>query len=261
MDKYELEYRNGKYYMKPFDDKKYQSYSQNYNQQVDLNNYTEVIFPLIPPDFNMDWGGLDVPPTISFYINKAFTPSQVSRLKRSISGMRYILSAHFSQKRAAEMFGGGNHGSQLAECVRPYATKNFYPIWYKGSRFTNNVQATNFALDRIGQMIRDNGYKNVPPAFIDPINLRDLKVYYSSTVSMSSGVSLSFFADPAELDNSNVTDLARAGALLHTWLHRAGYTGPNGTTFLTTEIAMCVMRGNNGKTTTLPDSTFISLLT
>lgn len=267
---YVLKYKNGKCYLKPLTSKKSKckkhkktclkkskcpKYQKKYLKKY-LKNYTELVISLAPYKF----GALDMPPTISFYINKSFTPSQVSRLKRSLSGMMYILSNYFMEKHSGAIISKRSDGSRLTQCIKPYATKNFYPVWYKGPRFTNNVQAANFALDRIVQMISDNGYKNAPPAFIDPINLPYPKVVYSPTVPKSSCVSLSFSANLLAVDSSSLSDLVFTGALLHTWLHRAGYGGPNRTNFLTTEIALCVMKGFSGRTTR-PDSEFTSLLT
>ncbi|MET1123082.1 hypothetical protein ABWU59_29625 [Priestia megaterium] len=156
---------------------------------------------------------------------------------------------HFNEKWA----GGTNTGtSQLALCTNPYATKNFKPVWSKSS-VSNAIAATNLAMNQLTQLIRDNGFRKSPPAIIDT---RSSTTIYAPTASTKRRVPLSLQINPKQLDSSAFTDLNVTGSILHSWLHRAGWTDPKTTSYFISECPMCVMRNLKPKDPDVLDSSF-----
>ncbi|MED3977155.1 hypothetical protein P4639_27765 [Priestia megaterium] len=161
--------------------------------------------------------------------------------------MLAVWGRHFSEKWA----GGTNAGtSELALCTNLYATKNFKPVWSKSS-VPNAIAATNLAMNQLTQLIRDNGFKKSPPATIDP---RSSTTIYAPTASSKHRVPLSLQINPKQLDSSAFTDLKVTGSMLHTWLHRAGWTDPKTTSYFISECPMCVMRNLKPKNPDVRDS-------
>ncbi|MFS0906681.1 hypothetical protein AB3N02_27050 [Priestia aryabhattai] len=153
--------------------------------------------------------------------------------------------------------GGKNNGiSQLAECSNFYAARNFQPIWYQGPPISNGLKATNLAMNQFTRMIRDNGFRRVPKAKIDyripfPITSSTIR---GETAFRQTGVPLSFIINPTQLDRVEVNNVVLAGSMFHAWLHRAGFQDPKTTSYFISEAPMCVMRGNQRKTPSLPDT-------
>ncbi|MCF6796737.1 hypothetical protein L1M59_11450 [Bacillus sp. ET1] len=156
---------------------------------------------------------------------------------------------HFNEK----WDGGTNAGtSQLALCTNPYATKKLKPVWAKSS-VSNGIVATNLAMNQFTQLIRDNGFKKSPPATIDP---RSSTTVYAPTAPTKRRVPLSLQINPKQLDNPALTSLKLTGSVLHSWLHRAGWTDPKITSYFISECPMCVMRGLKPKNSRVRDSDF-----
>ncbi|WP_179865100.1 hypothetical protein [Priestia megaterium] len=182
-----------------------------------------------------------------FYLHKSFTDKQKQRIKDAIGDVLSRWYDHFNEKWA----GGTNTGtSKLALCTNLYATKNFRPVWSKSS-VPNAIAATNLAMNQLTQLFRDNGFKKSPPATIDP---QSLTTIYAPTASTKRRVPLSLRINPKQLDSSAFTDLKLTGSMLHSWLHRAGWTDPKITSYFISECPMCVMRNLKPKNPDVRDS-------
>ncbi|MGF9893483.1 hypothetical protein ABEX78_33210, partial [Priestia megaterium] len=205
-------------------------------------DYTKVTITVPQPP-----GVKNLPATMYFYIHKSFTDKQKQRINGAISAVLDRWYDHFNEKWA----GGTNSGtSQLALCTNLYATKKLKPVWAKSS-VSNAIAATNLAMNQITQLIRDNGFKKSPPAIIDP---RSLTTIYAPTASTKRRIPLSLQINPKQLDNPEFTNIKVTGSILHSWLHRAGWTDPKITSYFISECPMCVMRDLNTKSPQLRDS-------
>ena len=195
-----------------------------------------------------------LPPFIYFDISVLFTPEQEQAIRDAISLVLFNWSFHLTQK----WNGGLNNGlSQLAACSNTYATKNLKPLWYQGIAITNGRKALEIAMDQFTQMIKDNGLGKSPKGridwtyipFYDPIVL-------TTTSTTQTRVPLNFVINAAQLDNPSFGIGYNTGSMMHAWLHRAGFTDPNATSYFITECPMCVMRGYQPKQPGVPDSLY-----
>ncbi|MFF2291293.1 hypothetical protein [Peribacillus butanolivorans] len=200
-------------------------------------------------------GITNLPPFVYFDVDNRFTTAQRQRIKDAISGVLLVWFDHQDQK----WNGGTNDGvSQLAACADTYATNNLQPVWYQGPPITNGQAATNVAMDQFTQLIRDNGFRISPPAKIDyciptPIDSSTIR---GETAFTQTGVPLSFVINPIQLDRIDINGLVLTGSMFHAWLHRADYTDPKTTSYFISEAPMCLMRGNQPKVPSVPDSSF-----
>ncbi|WP_142311127.1 hypothetical protein [Priestia megaterium] len=184
-----------------------------------------------------------------FYLHKSFTDKQTQRIKEAIRAVLNQWARHSNEKWA----GGTNVGiSELALCTNRYATKNFKPVWAKSS-VSNAIAVTNLAMNQLTQLIRDNGFKKSPPATIDP---QSLTTIYAPTASTKRRVPLSLRINPKQLDSAALGDLDLTGSVLHSWLHRAGWTDPKITSYFISECPMCVMRNLKPKNPNVRDSSY-----
>ncbi|MED3977332.1 hypothetical protein P4639_28790, partial [Priestia megaterium] len=209
-----------------------------------LKDYTKVTIAVPQPQ-----GVKNLPASMYFYIHKSFTAKQQQRIRTAISAVLLRWFVHCNEKWA----GGTNTGtSQLVLCTNPYATKKLKPVWSKSS-VSNGIAATNLAMNQFTQLIRDNGFKKSPPATIDP---RNSTTIYAPTAPTKRRIPLSLQINPKQLDNTDLTNLKLSGSMLHSWLHRAGWTDPKTTSYFISECAMCVMRGLQPKNPNVRDSSF-----
>lgn len=209
-----------------------------------LKDYKKVAISVPQPK-----GAKNLPPYMYFYIHKSFTAKQQERIKLAIRAVLNQWARHLIEK----WDGGTNAGtSELALCTNRYATKNFKPVWSKSS-VPNAIAATNLAMNQLTQLIRDNGFKKAPPATIDP---RNSTTIYAPTASTKRRIPLSLQINPKQLDSSALTDLNLTGSVLHSWLHRAGWTDPKTTSYFISECPMCVMRALTIKNPNVRDSSY-----
>ncbi|MED4693800.1 hypothetical protein [Peribacillus frigoritolerans] len=202
-------------------------------------------------------GITNLPAFIYFDVDNRFTAAQRQRIREAIEGVLLNWFNHYNQK----WNGGTNDGvSELAACTNTYAINNLQPVWYQGQPILNGQVATNVAMDQFTQLIRDNGFRISPPAKIDyfiptPITSSTIR---GETAFRKTGVPLSFVINPTQLDRVDVSSLVLTGSMFHAWLHRAGYSHPEGeyTSYFIGEAPMCVMRGFQPKVPAQPDSTF-----
>jgi len=207
-----------------------------------LKDYIKVTLEVPQPQ-----GVKNVPAHMYFYIHKSFTDKQQGRIKTAISALLSHWYHHFNEKWA----GGTNSGtSKLALCTNPYATKKLKPVWSKSS-VPNGIAATNLAMNQFTQLIRDNGFRKSPPATIDP---RSSTTVHAPAAPTKRRIPLSLQINPKQLDSSAFTDLKITGSMLHTWLHRAGWTDPKTTSYFISECPMCVMRNLKPKNPDVLDS-------
>ncbi|MFS0906679.1 hypothetical protein AB3N02_27035 [Priestia aryabhattai] len=209
-----------------------------------LKDYKKIAIAVPQPE-----GVTNLPTHVYFYLHKSFTDKQQQRIRTAISAVLFHWYHHFNEKWA----GGTNSGtSELALCTNRYATKNFKPVWSKSS-VPNAIAATKLAMNQFTQLIRDNGFRKSPPAKIDP---RSLTTIYAPTASTKRRVPLSLQINPKQLNNSEFTNLKVTGSVLHSWLHRAGWTDPKITSYFISECPMCVMRDLKPKSPQVRDSSY-----
>ncbi|MBX9985525.1 MULTISPECIES: hypothetical protein [Priestia] len=191
----------------------------------------------------------DLPKYIYFQIDNSFTDKQEQRIKTAISAVLSLWYNHHKQK----WNGGKNTGiSDLAACIKPYATKNFDPIWAK-SPLPNAIAAINLAMNQFTQLIRDNGFRKSPPAIIDT---RSSTTIYALVGKTKRRIPLSFQINPKQLDNSELANLKLTGSMFHAWLHHAGWRDPKTTSYFISECPMCVARNFKPKRPDVRDSSF-----
>ncbi|MET1123081.1 hypothetical protein ABWU59_29620 [Priestia megaterium] len=209
-----------------------------------LKHYHTIKIPVPKPA-----GISGLPKYIYFQIDNSFTGKQEQRIKGAIRAVLLQWYDHFNEKWA----GGTNAGtSKLALCIKPYATKNFKPLWYKSS-IPNAIAATNLVMNQFTQLIRDNGFRKSPPAIIDT---RSSTTIYAPIGKTKRRIPLSFQINPKQLNNTQLSDLKLTGSMFHAWLHRAGYADPKTTSYFISECPMCVMRNLKPKSDKVPDSSY-----
>ncbi|MFP7486386.1 hypothetical protein SFC65_19670 [Priestia filamentosa] len=221
---------------------------------------TNFIIPLYPTTFReiaipvpQPPGVTGLPPFIYFDIDNRFNAVQEQDIKDAISLVLFNWSHHLTQK----WNGGLNNGvSDLAACTNTYATQNFRPTWYVGTPITNGRRAVEVAMEQFTEIIKDNGFRRSPRARIFATPPAGDAIVLGLTAFYQNRVPLSFMVNPAQLDDSDLGIGFITGSMFHSWLHRAGFTDPNTTSYFATECAMCVMRGYLPKIPGVPDSAF-----
>ncbi|MFP7487888.1 hypothetical protein SFC65_27450 [Priestia filamentosa] len=219
---------------------------------------TNFIIPLYPTTFReiaipvpQPPGVADLPPFIYFDIDNRFNAIQEQEIKDAIALVLFNWSHHLTQK----WNGGLNNGaSDLAACTNTYATQNFRPTWYVGPPITNGRRAVEVAMDQFTKMIKDNGFHRSPRARIFATPPGGNAIVLGLTAFYQNRVPLSFMVNSLLLEEKTIG--FDAGSMMHAWLHRAGFTDPNQTSYFATECAMCVMRGYQPKSVGVPDELF-----
>ncbi|WDW11564.1 hypothetical protein [Priestia aryabhattai] len=209
-----------------------------------LRSYHIIQIPVPKPA-----GISSLPKYIYFRISNSFTDKQEQRIKDAIGAVLLQWYKHSNEKWA----GGTNTGtSELALCIKPYATKNLKSKWNK-SPLPNAIAATNLVMNQFTQLIRDNGFGKSPPAIIDP---QSSTTIYAPVGKTKRRIPLSFQINPKQLDNSELTNLKLTGSMFHAWLHRAGWRDPKTTSYFISECPMCVARNLKPKKPGVRDSSF-----
>uniref|UniRef100_UPI001F1EEA84 hypothetical protein n=1 Tax=Priestia megaterium TaxID=1404 RepID=UPI001F1EEA84 len=218
-----------------------------------IAGYTEMAIPVPTPP-----GVTGLPANIFFDVSNLFTAAQKQKIRDSISGVLFNWGLHMTQK----WNGGLNNGlSQMASCSNTYATRNLRPIWYQGATITNGRKAAEVAMDQFTQLIKDNGLRRSPRARIDWTYIPNIGSFIITTTRTSTAITqtrvpLSVIVNAYQVDQPNTSVGVLIGSMLHSWLHRAGFTDPKTTSYFISECPMCVMRGYGPKLPAVPDPLF-----
>ncbi|MBX9985536.1 hypothetical protein H7S36_09425 [Priestia aryabhattai] len=210
------------------------------------SNYTELAIQVPIPA-----GISNLPPFVYFDIDNRFTSAQRQRIKDAISGTMLAWAIHMDQRLNPD-----SSALTLTECSNFYATRNLQPVWYQGPPISNGLEATNLAMDQFTQLIQDNGFRRTSPAKINyhipsPITSSTIR---GETASRQTRVPLSFVINPKQLDRVDLSSGTLTGLMFHAWLHRAGWKHPKNTSYFIFECPYCVMRGNQAKSSAIPDA-------
>ncbi|RUT43289.1 hypothetical protein EJP82_20850 [Paenibacillus anaericanus] len=194
-----------------------------------------------------------LPDRITFYVDNRFTTKQVNRIRQMIGVVLNNWRNHFDE------LNNGAHRSRYQNCVNKYARFNLAPVWFD-EKLSNGSAAAGVQMDGFTTMIAVNGFDRAAKAYI---------MYQKSGSSTIKGMnasnpekaSLSVTINATALDNTSVSTIFLGGSLQHAWLHREGYRHPIGKyiSYFAGEASMCVMRGNNDKTST-PANTYTKWL-